>query len=114
MRRPGPSRPPSQSGGCVQLTVCLSLTRTVIVSPFTMMCSVNHSLSIRDLVSEIAEATGFDGEIRWDRSKPNGQPRRCLDTRLAEERFGFRAEVPLDDGLREIVEWYLSHSARAA
>ena len=52
--------------------------------------------------------TGFSGEIRWDTSKPNGQPRRRLDTSRAEERFGFRAGVPLREGIERTVAWYRS------
>lgn len=63
-------------------------------------------ISIRDLVEKIAHLTGFRGEIRWDRSKPDGQPRRCLDTARAEKEFGFKARVSLEDGLRRTVDWY--------
>ena len=65
-----------------------------------------QEISIRDLAELVAEATGFEGEIRWDPSKPNGQPRRLLDTSRAEREFGFRARVPLRDGLERTVEWY--------
>lgn len=63
-------------------------------------------LSIRDLVGEIAALTGFRGEIRWDASKPDGQPRRRLDVRRAEAAFGFRATTPLREGLTRTIEWY--------
>jgi len=63
-------------------------------------------ISIRDLVGKIADLTGFRGEIRWDRSKPDGQPRRCLDTARAEKEFGFKARLSLEDGLRRTVDWY--------
>jgi len=65
-------------------------------------------ISIRDLATKIADVTGFSGTITWDTSKPNGQPRRCLDTSRARERFGWEARVPFDEGLRRTVEWYLS------
>ena len=65
-------------------------------------------ISIRELAGLIAELTGFAGEIRWDASKPNGQPRRHLDTSRAAERFGFRARVPLRDGIERTVAWYRS------
>ena len=61
---------------------------------------------IRDLVETIADAAGFEGEIRWDPSKPDGQPRRCLDVSRAEQEFGFRARTPFTDGLRATIEWY--------
>ncbi len=70
-------------------------------------------LSIRDLAAEIARATGFTGRFAWDASKPNGQPRRCLDVSRARERFGFVARTSFADGLRRTVEWYLAHRAEA-
>jgi GDP-L-fucose synthase len=63
-------------------------------------------ISIRDLVETIARLTGFAGEIRWDTSKPNGQPRRKLDTSRAERLFGFRAHTPFEAGLKRTIEWY--------
>jgi GDP-L-fucose synthase len=63
-------------------------------------------ISIRELAELIGELTGFDGEIVWDTSKPNGQPRRALDTSRAEQLFGFRASTPLRDGLERTVAWY--------
>ncbi len=64
-------------------------------------------ISIRDLVQIIARLTGFDGKIEWDTTKPDGQPRRCLDTSKAEKLFGFRAETDFENGLRETINWYL-------
>jgi len=61
---------------------------------------------IRDLVSLIARLMGFEGEIRWDASKPDGQPRRCLETSRAERMFGFRAATGFEDGLKRTIEWY--------
>ena len=63
-------------------------------------------ISIRELVSKIAALTGFEGSIEWDDSRPNGQPRRCLDVSRARERFGFVARTGLDEGLAETVRWY--------
>lgn len=63
-------------------------------------------ISIRDLVETIAKLTGFKGDIVWDASKPNGQPRRCLDVSRAEREFGFRAQVPFEEGLRRTIAWY--------
>lgn len=62
-------------------------------------------ISIKDLAHAVANATDFTGRITWDPSKPNGQPRRRLDTTRARERFGFEAKVSLDDGLRRTVAW---------
>jgi GDP-L-fucose synthase len=63
-------------------------------------------ISIADLVHRIAEEVGFTGQIVFDPSKPNGQPRRQLDVRRAVERFGFRAKTPFDEGLKKTVAWY--------
>ena len=64
--------------------------------------------SIRELAETVADVTGFEGEIVWDTSMPNGQPRRSLDSSRAAERFGFRAQVALRDGLERTVAWYRS------
>ncbi|HEX8709491.1 MAG TPA: GDP-L-fucose synthase [Pyrinomonadaceae bacterium] len=61
---------------------------------------------IRDLVEMIARLTRFEGEIRWQKNRPDGQPRRRLDVTRAFEKFGFRAETSLEEGLRRTVEWY--------
>ena len=61
---------------------------------------------IKDLVEMIVRLTGFEGEIRWQASKPDGQPRRQLDTSRAAERFGFRAHTSLEQGLRQTIDWY--------
>ena len=63
-------------------------------------------ISIRDLATQIARLTGFQGRIEWDTSKPNGQPRRALDTSKAEREFGFRAKVGFEEGLKQTIEWY--------
>jgi GDP-L-fucose synthase len=63
---------------------------------------------IRDLVEMIARLTGFEGEIRWQKDKPDGQPRRQLDVTRAVEKFGFRAQTSLEDGLRRTIDWYES------
>lgn len=63
-------------------------------------------ISIRELTEKIARLSGFTGAVRWDTSKPNGQPRRKLDTARAKERFGFEATTAFDEGLRETIEWY--------
>lgn len=65
-------------------------------------------ISIKDLVSKIAKMTGFEGELVWDTSKPNGQPRRALDTSRAKEKFGFVAKTDFDEGLQETIDWYLA------
>ncbi len=72
-----------------------------------------QEVRIRDLAEQVRGVTGYRGEIVWDTSRPNGQPRRCLDTRRAREWFGFEARVPLAAGLRETVRWYEEHSRKA-
>ena len=68
---------------------------------------------IRDLVPLIAETIGFEGEIRWDSSYPDGQPRRRVDPTRAAAEFGFKASTPLRDGLRATVDWYLANRDEA-
>ena len=67
-----------------------------------------EEISIRDLADRITLLTAFTGRITWDRAKPNGQPRRCLDVSRAEREFGFRAHTNLDAGLKVTVHWYLA------
>jgi GDP-L-fucose synthase len=68
-------------------------------------------ISIRDLVGIIAEQTGFRGQIEWDTGKPDGQPRRCLDTSRAERLFGFRARTDFREGLSRTIRWYRDHGS---
>ncbi len=65
-----------------------------------------YEISIKDLAEKIARLSGFTGRLVWDPTKPNGQPRRRLDTSRARERFGFTAKVDFDEGLRRTIEWY--------
>jgi GDP-L-fucose synthase len=67
---------------------------------------VGEEVSIGDLGAKIAALTGFTGRMVWDSSKPNGQPRRCLDVSRAEQEFGFRARTSLDTGLKQTIAWY--------
>ncbi len=73
-----------------------------------------EEISIRDLAGMIARLAGFDGEFVWDTSKPNGQPRRSLDTSKAEARFGFKAHTRLEEGLRQTIDWYQAEVSSAA
>jgi GDP-L-fucose synthase len=73
-----------------------------------------EEISIRELADTIAELTGFSGEIVWDSSMPNGQPRRRLDTSRASELLGFRAATPLHQGLERTIEWYRAASPVAS
>jgi GDP-L-fucose synthase len=65
-----------------------------------------REVMIRDLVEMIARLTGYEGEVKWQTDRPNGQPRRQLDTTRAFEKFNFRASTPLEEGLRRTIEWY--------
>lgn len=65
-----------------------------------------RGIAIRDLVALVVTLTGFQGAVRWDPAKPDGQPRRRLDTSRAERYFGFRAQTPFEEGLRRTVAWY--------
>lgn len=67
---------------------------------------VGHEITIRELTETIVALTGFTGEIRWDTSKPDGQPRRALDTSRAREGFGFVAKTSFEEGLRRTIAWY--------
>ena len=69
-------------------------------------------ITIKQLVGKIVELTGFVGEIRWDGTKPDGQPRRCLDTRRARELFGFEAQTKFDEGLKATIDWYAANRKR--
>ncbi|NET45532.1 GDP-L-fucose synthase [Okeania sp. SIO2B3] len=66
----------------------------------------NYEVKIRDLVELICDLMEFQGEIIWETDKPNGQPRRCLDTQKAKEKFGFIANVDFKQGLKNTIEWY--------
>jgi GDP-L-fucose synthase len=72
-----------------------------------------EEVPIRRLVELVAEATGFEGTVRWNATKPDGQPRRQLDCTRAAELFGFRATTPLGEGLRATVDWFLAHRDEA-
>ncbi len=76
--------------------------------PDPVNLGAGREISIKNLVSIIQKYTGFTGEIHWDTSKPDGQPRRCLVTSRAKEEFGFEANVPFDVGLKRTVEWYVN------
>ena len=66
-------------------------------------------ISIKDLVEKIAKMTGFEGDLVWDTSKPNGQPRRALDVSRAKNKFDFEAKTDFDEGLQNTIDWYLAN-----
>ena len=74
--------------------------------PEPVNIGAGFEISIKELVALIAELTGFRGSVLWDTTRPNGQPRRCLDTRRAWELFGFRAKTDFREGLRHTIKWY--------
>jgi GDP-L-fucose synthase len=73
----------------------------------------NTEISIRELAEIIERLTGFEGKLVWDASKPDGQPRRRVDTTRALERFGFEATMPFEEGLRRTIEWYRANGGAA-
>jgi GDP-L-fucose synthase len=78
-------------------------------APEPVNIGAGMEIPIKDLLLVIAELTGFKGEIRWDTSKPDGQPRRCLDTSRAARAFGFKAQTSFRTGLSRTVEWFLAN-----
>lgn len=80
--------------------------------PDPVNIGTGQEITIRDLAQLIAEVVGFEGRLTTDPTKPDGQPRRCLDTSRATERFGFNAEVSLREGLMRTVQWYLESIGR--
>ena len=78
-------------------------------SPEPINLGSGREISIRDLTNLVARLAGFNGEILWDTTKPDGQPRRCLDVTRAREQIGFVAATSLETGLRKTIDWYESH-----
>ncbi len=74
--------------------------------PEPVNLGAGREITIRDLTELVAKLSGFTGKIAWDPSKPDGQPRRCLDTQRAREKFGFVARTPLEEGLAKTIAWY--------
>ncbi|MGY6530632.1 MAG: GDP-L-fucose synthase family protein [Cyanobacterium sp.] len=78
-------------------------------SPEPINLGTNFEISIKDLIELICDLMGFEGELEWQTDKPNGQPRRCLDTSKAKETFGFTANMELRQGLKNTIDWYVSN-----
>jgi len=76
--------------------------------PDPVNIGAGFEISIKDLVELIAKFTGFKGGIVWDNTKPDGQPRRMLDTSKAEREFGFKAKTKFEEGLKKTIDWYIS------
>lgn len=85
----------------------------VMTEPTPINLGAQFEITIKDLVELIVKLTGFEGEIRWDSTKPDGQPRRCLSAERANGLLGWRAEVPFEEGLRRTIEWFRAHRAEA-
>ena len=84
--------------------VCLAAARYDKPAPVNI--GAGFEISIKDLAGVIARLTGFGGKINWDPSKPDGQPRRMLDTSRAQAEFGFKAKTHFEEGLKKTIEWY--------
>jgi GDP-L-fucose synthase len=82
--------------------------------PDPVNLGAGFEIAMRDLAKAIAAATGYDGEIVWDTSRPNGQPRRMLDTSRAKERFGFTAKTSFEGGVARTIAWYRENADRIA
>jgi GDP-L-fucose synthase len=82
-------------------------------SPEPVNLGSGVEIPIKDLAELIARLSGFEGRLRWDPSKPDGQPRRSLDTTRAERAFGFSASIDLEEGLRRTIDWYVAHKEEA-
>lgn len=78
-------------------------------APDPVNIGAGFEISIRDLAHLVADISGFRGEFSWDTTKPDGQPRRCLDVSRARKAFGFEASIPFREGLRETIEWFRSN-----
>lgn len=85
----------------------------VMDAPEPLNLGSGQEILIRDLVTKVAQLTGFSGEVRWISSKPDGQPRRCLEVEHAAARLGWRAQTALDAGLRQTVDWYRANRIAA-
>jgi len=76
-------------------------------NPEPINLGVGYDISIKDLATKISDIIGYEGDIIWDTTKPDGQPKRMLDVSRAEELLGFKASTSFDDGLRKTIEWYM-------
>jgi GDP-L-fucose synthase len=92
----------------------LLLAANLYDGPEPVNLGAGKEISIRELAELVAELSGFDGEIRWDASMPNGQPRRSIDASRAKELFGFEAQTPLREGLERTIAWYRASAPQAS
>ncbi len=89
----------------------ITLATDLYNKPDPVNLGSGYEITIRDLTNLICQLAGYEGEIRWDPTKPDGQPRRCLDTSLARAEFGFVARTPLKDGILETMDWFLKNKS---
>jgi GDP-L-fucose synthase len=82
------------------------------ISPEPINIGTGQEITIADLAAEISEQMGYEGEIVYDDSRPDGQPRRCLDVGKAKDRLGFEAKTDLQTGLKQTIEWFLGAQER--
>lgn len=85
-----------------------------IQEPTPMNLGTGNEIKIKDLVAMIAQLTGFTGSIEWDTTQPDGQPRRCLDTSLAQDKLDWCARTPFHEGLTNTIEWWRAHGRTLA
>ena len=95
------------AGDCADAIVAATLRYD---GPEPVNIGAGSEISIRELTEMIVRLTGFEGELAWDTSKPDGQPRRSIDTTRAREWFGFQASTPLEEGLERTIAWYRAHA----
>ena len=89
------------------------LAAELLDDPEPVNLGTDREISIRETVEHIARLTGFTGELRWDPTKPDGQPRRRVDPSRAEQLLGWHATMPFDEGLARTIEWFLANRAEA-
>ena len=82
------------------------------MGPEPINIGTGQEITIMDLAFEIAEQMGYEGKIVWQSEKPDGQPRRCLDTTKAKKLIGFKAETDLKTGLKNTIEWFLKENLK--
>ena len=80
--------------------------------PEPVNIGAGFEISIKDLANKIKDIIGFNGKIVWDKTKPDGQPRRCLDTTRAEKEFGFKAKTNFEEGLKKTIGWYINYGRK--
>lgn len=81
----------------------------VMDEPTPINIGASFEITIKDLVELIVKLTGFEGRVEWDSTKPDGQPRRCLDTERAKKLLGWQAQVGFEEGLRRTIDWFVKH-----